>query len=132
MTSAVSITRSTGAPRAAFLDFPLGHTAGKPDARMEQRAIMTAALRLFETLDAPGEIVPLPFRWSDDESWKTPVSETKAAGDASKEGAQAKDDRTERRSEPEYQTAKDRERAAQTLATGGCETCVFFEDGRSG
>lgn len=123
MTSAESITRSVGAPRAAFLDFPLGHTAGKANEREEQRAILTAALNLFATLETPGEIVRLPFEWSEDETWKV----VSASEEAEEESGETKDDRTERRDAPQYQSSADRTRAEEALASGGCPTCVFFD-----
>ena len=123
MTSAKSITRSAGVPRAALLDFPLGHTAGKANDREEQRAILTTALELFATLENPGEIVRLPFEWSRDESWKV-LSKPGAAAETKSE---TKDDRTERRDAPQYQLSADQTRAAEALASGGCPTCVFFE-----
>ena len=110
MTSAFSITRSVNPPRAVFLDYPLGHTAGKAlDARL-QRDIMMASLAAVQELDTPGAVKMLPFRWSDDDDWKREVMES---GDA----------RTERSAEPVYQCEADR-RLARDAAE--CPTCVFF------
>ena len=44
MTSALSITKAANPPRAAYLDFPLGHTAGKPHQPLLNRAIVRDAL----------------------------------------------------------------------------------------
>ena len=44
LTSALSITASVNPPRAVFVDYPLGHTAGKPDDVESQDAIVRAAL----------------------------------------------------------------------------------------
>ena len=123
LSSAWSITRAVGAPRAAFVDYPLGHTAGKPDDPEEQRALLAAALRLFETLDAPGRIVPLPFVWSEDDSWKDRAMRPVAAGDA----AALPDERVARHPSPQYQSERDRRLAEAELAAGGCATCVFLE-----
>ena len=70
MTSALSITRSVGTPRGVFLDFPLGHTAGKKHEKAMQREILLESLAAFEEMKTPGEIKSLPFRWSEDESWR--------------------------------------------------------------
>jgi hypothetical protein len=70
MTSARDITRAVNPPRASFLDFPLGHTTGKPHEPDLQRQILVEALSSFETMTAPGSMKELPFRWSEDEEWK--------------------------------------------------------------
>ncbi len=105
MSSALDITRSVNPPRAAFLDFQLGHTTGKPHDPELQHAILGEALRAFETISAPGTIVTLPFRWSDDERWK---DEAMAGGD----------ERTPRYDTAQYQTEDDRRRAE------ACEICA--------
>ena len=51
MTSALSITRSVAPPRAAFLDFPLGHTTGKKNQPEMQLSLMRQALAGFEEID---------------------------------------------------------------------------------
>ena len=106
MTSARDITRAVNPPRAAFLDFPLGYTAGKPHASDLQRRILVEALSSFETMTAPGSMKELPFRWSEDEEWKAK---------AFAEG----DDRTPRHDTPQYQDEEDRRRAGQ----GGSPSC---------
>ncbi len=110
MTSAFSITRSVNPPRAAFLDYPLGHTTGKALNARLQREIVTASLAAFQELDTPGAIKMLPFRWSDDDDWKREVME-------------GGDERTERSAQPMYQSEADR-RLAQDA--GECSTCVFL------
>ena len=123
MTSALSITRAVNPPRASFLDFPLGHTVGKPHDPDGQRAILSAALRGFESIRTPGGVTVLPFAWSDDDSWKD--SEMRA-GPA--EGASTlRDDRTERHAAPQYQFERDRELADEAERKGGCPTCVCVE-----
>lgn len=71
MTSALDITRAVKPPRAVFVNFPLGHQTGKPDDRGLQRAILRDALGAFESIDAPGTIVELPYQWdTTDNSWE--------------------------------------------------------------
>jgi hypothetical protein len=106
MTSARDITRAVNPPRAAFLDFPLGHTTGKPHEPDLQRRILVEALLSFETMTAPGSMKDLPFRWSEDEEWKAK---------AFAEG----DDRAPRHDTPQYQVEEDRRRAEQ----GGPPSC---------
>ena len=108
MTSALDITHSVNPPRAAFLDYPLGHTTGKPGEPGLQRAILFEALKAFESLSEPGTVKRLPFRWSEDEEWKR----TAMAGG---------DERRPRYDTPQYQNEDDRRRAEDALA---CATCI--------
>lgn len=110
MVSAIDIVKSVNPPRAVFLDFPLGHTTGKPHEPELQRAIMLEALDAFRTMTEPGSIKTLPFRWSDEDEWKTT---------AMMEG----DSRTPRHDTPQYQTEEDRLRAEANTS----ETCPVCE-----
>ena len=109
MTSARDITRAVNPPRAAFLDFPLGHTAGKPNEPDLQRRILVEALSSFETMTAPGSVKDLSFRWSEDEEWKAK---------AFAEG----DDRKPRHDTPQYQDEEDR-RLAEEGGSRSCPVC---------
>ena len=100
MTSALDITNAMRPPRAAFLDYPLGYTTGKPREAELQRRIMVDALDAFTTMSSPGTVKKLPFRWSEDESWK----ERAFAGG---------DDRLPRHDTPQYQCEEDRRLAEQ-------------------
>ena len=72
MTSALDITRAVKAPRAVFVNFPLGHQTGKPNQPGLQKRIVTDAMRAFETITTPGTIVELPYVWdADDRAWET-------------------------------------------------------------
>jgi hypothetical protein len=71
MTSALDITQAVKPPRAVFLNFPLGHQTGKPDDPELQRSIIRDALNAFESIDAPGTIVELPYVWDPaDNGWE--------------------------------------------------------------
>ena len=102
MTSALDITLAVNPPRAAFLDYPLGHTAGKPHDPELQRAILLEALGAFTSLEKPGSVKTLPFKWDDDEAWKE-AEKTKG------------DDRIERYDTPQYQYEADRKLAETKL-----------------
>lgn len=109
MGSALDILKAANPPRAAFLDFPLGHTTGKPHEPELQRAILLEALDAFNTMKEPGLIKTLPFRWSEADEWKkTAMME----GDA----------RTPRHDTPQYQTEEDRVRAEANQAVP-CSVC---------
>ena len=73
MSSSWVITASVNPPRASFLDYPLGHTAGRPNEPGEQREIVRAALELFDSATEPGQIVALPHRWPTE--WKAKARE---------------------------------------------------------
>ena len=97
MASALDIIKAGRPPRAVFLDYPLGHTAGRPFDRDEQRAVLRDALEAFEAIDTPGAIQRLGYRWSDSDDWKH--------NDAD---ASTGDSRAPRGTEPQYQTESDR------------------------
>ena len=109
MGSALDILKSVNPPRAAFLDFPLGHTTGKPHEPELQREILVQALAGFSSLTKPGSIMTLPFRWSEEDEWKRT---------AMMEG----DTRVTRYDTPQYQTDEDRVRAEANAAVA-CEVC---------
>jgi hypothetical protein len=109
MTSALDITQSVNPPRAAFLDYPLGHTTGKPHQPALQREILLQALEAFTSLTTPGSVKMLPFRWSTDEAWK----ETAQRGP---------DDRRPRYDTPQYQSEEDRQRAESNYSP--CVVCT--------
>ncbi len=110
MTSAWSITKSVNPPRAAFLDYPLGHTTGRAGHFYEQVAIMRDAVSLFNKIDTPGTIVRLDYEWP--EPWK---DEARALADH----------RSERFDTPQYERDTDRDAAiARHGETVACSVCV--------
>lgn len=104
--SALDIVKAVNPPRTVFLDYPLGHSAGKPFDRADQYGVVRAALGHLETMDRPGTVVTLPNRW-DDDSWR------QAAYD------QMEDRRAPRDETPRYQTEADRVLAERNLAENG-------------
>lgn len=122
MTSALSITKAANPPRAAYLDFPLGHTAGKPHQRALNHDIVRDALIGFEALKQPGRMLMLPYEWAADDAWKDVVMRPRNPG------AQHDDARVERDATPQYQSEADRTLADAALASGGCPTCVWLDD----
>ena len=71
--SALDILQSAAPPRATYLDYPLGHTCGKPFDGTDQLDIVRRSLRQLELITTPGDIVDLGMtrRW-------TPVPVTRA------------------------------------------------------
>jgi len=74
ITSALDITRLVRPPRAVFLNFPLGHQAGKKFEPELQKDILRDALDALATIKEPGTILELPYRWSDDDTWEEHVT----------------------------------------------------------
>jgi D-proline reductase (dithiol) PrdB len=65
VSGACDITELVRPPRAAFLNYPLGNSVGRPNEPDEQRAVCLDVLRTAETAIVPGEIVQLDFTWPD-------------------------------------------------------------------
>ena len=116
MSSAWSITRSVNPPRATFLDYPLGHTAGKPGDPDNQLSILRDVLRAFQDIDSPGEIRTLDYQWTAEDSWKDSVMRPKSAS------GEHEDDRIVRHDSPQYQSKNDEE-----LVEAECTSCVFLQ-----
>jgi hypothetical protein len=95
--AALDIMQAGNPPRAVFLDYPLGHSSGRPDDPADQYGIVRSAIAAFDTITEPGTILHLPQRWDASETWK------QAAG-ASSGG----DSRQPRDTSPQYQFAEDR------------------------
>lgn len=105
----LDITRAVKPPRAAFVDFPPGHTTGRPFDPAQQYGIVRAALGLLESVEESGAIVPLPFAWPDGEDWKR----------------EPLPPRLERYDTPQYQEEADRIAAGDH--DGACPVCVIAE-----
>lgn len=50
-------------PRAVFLDFPLGHSTGKPFDPELQMSIIKDGFDALKTIKGPGTIIDLPYVW---------------------------------------------------------------------
>jgi hypothetical protein len=124
LSSAWSITAAVAPPRAVFIDFPLGHTAGKPRDRSLQRHIMIEALSALDGIQTPGTIRRLPFRWAASDDWKDAVM--RPAPLAQKRDG-AGDDRKPRHATPQYQFPADELAAKRATRHGRCPSCVFLE-----
>lgn len=112
LSSALSITAAVAPPRAVFVDFPLGHTAGPRGDRAMQRQIALDALDTLVTADHPGLLRRLTHRWPGGDGWKRTAMRPAPGG-------QPRDDRTARSTEPQYQYPEDRE--AAEAAAGDAE-----------
>ena len=97
MASALDIIEAGNPPRTTFLDYPLGHTAGKPFDADDQYSVVRASVLALERSSRPGEINRLSNRWSTDETWK------QDAGDSSSGDLRQPRDET-----PRFQSEDDR------------------------
>jgi hypothetical protein len=50
-------------PRTIVLKWPFGHPLGEPFNVSQQRAVLTEAFNALYTIDVPGKIIDLPFKW---------------------------------------------------------------------
>jgi hypothetical protein len=74
LSSARDITESVRLPRSVFINFPLGHTSGKPFDHDLQTKIIKDAFDALKSIKEPGTIVDLPYQWQDgDDSWEREV-----------------------------------------------------------
>lgn len=117
MSSAWSITRSVNPPRAAFVDFPLGHTTGRPHEPELTLDILSSALASAQAMTEPGTIVGLPHRWPVDDWRDDPMGARGAGGDS----------RTERTPERVYQSPDDEAAARDTTHADHCLNCIGIE-----
>jgi len=106
MASARDIISAGRVPRAVFIDYPLGHTCGKPGDRVDQLAIARAAVQALANVSQPETIIDLAHTWGD-EAWRDDASSTRA-----------EDTRQPRDESPQFQFAADLDaaRASGALA----------------
>ena len=72
--SARDVTESVKPPRSVFVNFPLGHTTGKPFDRELQMKIIKDAFDALKSIKEPGTIIDLPYQWEQgDDSWEKGV-----------------------------------------------------------
>ena len=119
LTSARSITQSVNPPRAVYLDYPLGQTAGREGDLAEQKYVMQQALLAVQEMTEPGSIKDLALRWAEDDSWKDGVMRPKTPGNSD-----SGDDRLGREPTPQYQYPEDAD-----VADPNCSSCVFLNPG---
>lgn len=56
-------TKKVKPPRTIFLDWPFGHPLGEPGHIEQQAAVLSKAFEALYTIDAPGAIIDLGWRW---------------------------------------------------------------------
>ena len=105
-------------PRAVFIDYPLGQTAGRAGNKQEQLSIIEKALEAIEKIDNPGMILDSGLRWEDDSRWKASAMRP----EKNKE-TKSHDDRLPRSEAPVYQAPDD-----LTNIEEHCQTCVFLSE----
>ncbi len=130
MSSARDITRAAGPARSVYLDFPLGHTSGRPHDPELNLTIMRETLAAFETLTEPGSMLHLNHRWSSTDNWKdkvfAPVERGEVAGDSSPSSGYD-DDRVLRHETPQYQTEEDAAAAHAEHEGEDCLVCAGID-----
>jgi hypothetical protein len=56
-------TEKVKPPRSIFLKWPLGHPLGEPFHIAQQRAVLQKAFDALTTIQTPGTIIDVPWRW---------------------------------------------------------------------
>jgi len=98
--SALDILQAGKPPRAKFLDYPLGFESGRSFDKENQLAVVTAAVKGFDTMTSAG-VEPLDFTW--DDGWRMIEERNRHSAGA--------DQRSPRDTTPRYQTERDRQLA---------------------
>lgn len=98
--SALDIFKAGRSPRATFVDYPLGHSTGKPFDPADQLGIVRAALGALDSMTQPEAILMLPNAWDEMEQWRA---------DAMR--ADRGDTRQPRDETPQFQLPADRDAA---------------------
>ena len=65
LSSALDISASVRPPRAVFVNFPLGHQAGRPFDPKGQTRILLDALHVLEMATTPGTVVRIHYKWDE-------------------------------------------------------------------
>lgn len=81
VSSARDVTESVRPPRSVFVDFPLGHTTGKPFDHELQMKIIKDAFAVLKSIKQPGTIIDLPYQWIEgDDSWERELESQMTGG----------------------------------------------------
>ncbi len=70
MASALDIVRAGRPPRTTFVDYPLGHTVGKPFDKDGQLLIVRSGLAGLQSMTHAEQLTHVPLRWDTDDGWK--------------------------------------------------------------
>jgi hypothetical protein len=66
VSTARDISAQVKPPRTVFVNFPMGNPFGRPFDRVQQRAVLLDALRRLEDARLAGELIDLPYEWSEE------------------------------------------------------------------
>ncbi len=154
MSSARDITRAAWPPRSVYLDYPLGHTSGRPHEPELNLQILRDTFAAFESLSAPGSMAHLRYRWPDSnnrasDNWKdkvfAPVANAEELPECAVSGGEQStsavspssarpsrgtvydDDRVERFPTPQYQTDEDAAAARSSHDSQDCLVCAGID-----
>lgn len=66
-------TEKVKPPRSIFLRWPFGHPLGEPFNRAQHRAVLAEAFKALYSIDEPGRIIDVPFKWKRHEYAEPPA-----------------------------------------------------------
>ena len=121
MSCARDITAAVNPPRAVFLDYPLGHTAGRIGEPEVGLQIVAEALAGFADANESGWIRDQQLHWAADDSWKDSVLRPTENGATDPDVTD--DDRSPRAGTPQYQSSDDASLAQQIHSGHDCLVC---------
>lgn len=56
-------TEKVKPPRTIYLKWPFGHPLGEPFNITQQRAVLIEAFKVLYSIEKPGQIIDIPFKW---------------------------------------------------------------------
>lgn len=66
LVSIKEVAQEVRIPRSVFVNFPFGMPLGRAFARSIQESILNDMVQAMRTLDKPGRIIELPYKWVDE------------------------------------------------------------------
>ena len=64
-------------PRTIYLRWPFGHPLGEPFDLAQQRAVLIEVFKALYSIDKPGQIINIPFKWKKHRYDKSSIEELK-------------------------------------------------------
>lgn len=123
VSSAYDITAAARPARAAYVDFPHGHTVGRLGDPTVADHIVRSALGLLHSEQAE-TLVDLGLHWDGNDDWKDAVFAVTQRSDGS---AETNDNRVERWDTPQYELDTDADVAAARHDGEDCLVCIGID-----
>jgi len=123
VSSARDITAAARPARAAYVDFPHGHTVGRLGDPAVGEHIVRSALDLLHSATTE-TLVDLDLHWDSNDDWKDGVFAVREKSDGT---AETTDNRVERWDTPQYELDTDADAAAARHEGEDCLVCIGID-----